>query len=311
MIYREYFNTVSEDPEDGQDTLDALRPCLNILHANRRLRSEAASIFYQEYVGNPGGLSSQPIEGSDYRWRITGNSKEAQLQRLALFCQSLEEHRATDVNLSLKFDYEGPQEVISPNFVEFLSNYMVGSLCGGRQDASVRVSSNWQRVGGEVAGRTRHGMASLSLIRTIGDGAIKMIYDYGRCTDRENFTLVGQLAKIDWSRLHVFEFPGPTEALELRGDVTVWFAEGDGSKYSSQRTVRDSLQEPDLISWWTNVGHLPRRVRIWNTEIHAWRSVYVDSNDKAVMDEEFISTGPRRRNSIHGYESRGSPASRS
>jgi len=69
--------------------------CLNILHANRQLRSEAASIFYQEYVGNPGGLSVQPIEGSDYRWKITGNSKEARLERLPLFSQSLAEHGAT------------------------------------------------------------------------------------------------------------------------------------------------------------------------------------------------------------------------
>jgi hypothetical protein len=301
-----------ENTEDRKDTLDALQPCLNILHANRQLRSEAASIFYQEYAGNAGGISVQPIGGSDYRWNIIGTSKEAQLQRLALFCQSLAEHGASDVNLVLRFDdIEGPQKAVTPRFVEFLTNYMVGFLCGGRQDSPVRVSSNWQRLKCEVLGTTRHCMASLSLLRSIEDGVIDMMYYYDRSTNRENFTLAGPLAKIDWSRLHEFRFPGPMEALELRGEVVIWFAEGSESRYISERTVCDSWEEPDLLSWWTNVGGPRRRARLWNNDVHAWRSLYVDSDGKAVMDDLFVLPGPRRRNSIHGYESRGSPASRS
>jgi hypothetical protein len=63
-IYREYFNSVSsQDLENRNDRLHALQPSLEILHTNRQLRSEAGSIFYDEYVGDPGGMRSFSIPG--------------------------------------------------------------------------------------------------------------------------------------------------------------------------------------------------------------------------------------------------------
>lgn len=71
-IHREYFNSVSTqatensnndinditDIDDSNKSLHTFQPCLNILHANREVRSEAASIFYEEYVNKPSGQPS-------------------------------------------------------------------------------------------------------------------------------------------------------------------------------------------------------------------------------------------------------------
>lgn len=68
MIYYEYFNSFSTEAtentndtnaiDDSNKSLHALQPFLNILHANREVRSEAASIFYEEYINKPSGQSS-------------------------------------------------------------------------------------------------------------------------------------------------------------------------------------------------------------------------------------------------------------
>lgn len=41
--------------------------CLNILHANREVRSEATSIFYEEYINKPSGQPQLPLSGASSR----------------------------------------------------------------------------------------------------------------------------------------------------------------------------------------------------------------------------------------------------
>jgi hypothetical protein len=176
-IYREYFNLTSTwDSERTNDRLHALQPCLNILHANRKLRSEAASIFYEEYVGDPGGNPNPPSVPDEIlnQWEITGNSKKAQPRRLTDFCQSLVEHKTTDVNIAIKFDVSNPaeEEVISPGFVETLTNFMVFVIGDNTEEGrGVRVHSSWQRTRAEVLG-TDHGESSLLLTRTFQGGGL-------------------------------------------------------------------------------------------------------------------------------------------
>lgn len=89
-IYREYFNSVGTwDTARTNDRLHSLQPCLNIMHASHQLRSETASIFYQEYAGAPGGkLNTLTIPASNhYTWEITGNSKKSQLRRRQTRCR--------------------------------------------------------------------------------------------------------------------------------------------------------------------------------------------------------------------------------
>jgi hypothetical protein len=315
QIYREYFNTASstQDTWTRSDHLDALQPCLPILHANSQLRSEAASIFYQEYVSEPNSSKPHLLSYSDeiaQEWEITGLSNEARMRRLALFCQSMAEHEATDVNIALKLEGKA-SEAIPPHYVEVLSNFMVCCLCGGQQESQVLVSSNWQRIKAEVlslavgtAPTTDESKGFLILTRTFQDYAFEMNYYYDRTTDREYLTLVGPLAKIDWSRFAKFPFAGPMGVMELRGEVTTWFAEGSESKYSSEKMMMDSWQEPGLMDWWTSVPGPPRRARLWSTVVHAQQSVYSRPDGRPEMDEKFVMTGPHRRNSFHGYESR-------
>jgi hypothetical protein len=318
QIYREYLNSVTENNSKGTNDINKsphkLQLCLNILHANREVRAEAVSIFYKEYVGTPSGQSrsfSIPAE-LPYHWEITGNSQTAQIQRLAHFCTSLAEHKTTDVNIALRIEGASPREAVSPRFADVLTNYMVCSLGGdGKQGSRVRVDSIWQRVKAEVLG-TNEVMATLIMTRTLQKGEFELVYHYDRVSNWEFITLVGPLAKIDWRGFLEVGFPAPMEALELHGEVAMWFAKGSEADYGV-KTAGDSWQStlPGLMGYWTSLPGPPRRVRIWCTEVSMFMSACERSDGKLEMEETFVLPGKPRRNSTPGHGSRGLRAPRS
>jgi hypothetical protein len=318
MIYREYFNTVTENNSKGTNDLNKsphkLQPCLNILHANREVRSETSSIFYKEYVAGASGIprSFSIPDKIPFHWEITGNSQTAQIQRLAHFCTSLAEHKATDINIALRIEGGSPQEAISPRFADALTNYMVCSLGGiGKQGSRVRVDSLWQRVKAEILG-TNEVMATLIMTRTFQKGEFELVYHYDRVANWEFVTLVGPLAKIDWRGLLAVGLPAPMEALELHGEVAMWFAEGSEVKYGV-KTHGDSWQSAllGLMGHWTSLPGPPRRLRVWCTEASMFMSARERSDGKLEVEETFILPGKSRRNSTPGHGSRGLRASRS
>ena len=72
-----------------------------------------------------------------------------------------------------------------------------------------------------------------------------MIYHYSRSNDQEHFTLVGPLAKIDWRGFLGFEFLGPMDVLELRGEVAVWFAKNMNLEHGEQKDAELEYDQPD------------------------------------------------------------------
>jgi hypothetical protein len=318
QIYREYFNSVTENNSIGINDINKsphkLQPCLNILHASREVRSEAVSIFYKEYIGTPSGEPkslSVPVK-NPYHWEITGSSQTAQVQRLADFCTSLAEHKTTDINVAVRIEGASPREAVSPRFADVLTKYMVCSLGGvGKKSSRVRVDSIWQRVKAEIIG-TNQDMAVLIMTRTFQKGEFEMVYHYDRLSNWEFITLVGPLAKIDWRGFLAVGFPAPMEALELRGEVALRFAKGSEVEYGVQ-TAQDSWQMnlPGLMGWWTSVAGPPRRVRIWCTEVSMFMSACERSDGKLEMEETLVLPGKPRRNSTPGHGSRGLRASRS
>lgn len=198
---------------------------------------------------------------------------------MAAFCTSLAEHNATDVNIALQLEGTNPRDAIPPRLVEVLTKYMVFSLGGkegkeGKEDSKVRVSSNWQRLKAKIFGRRPGGIGYLLLTRRFKGAAFEMVYYYDRATDREDLTLVGPLAKIDCRSFPGVGLPAPMEALEARGEVMVWFAEGSECEYGKQ-TASDSFRTPGLLRWWMSAAGPPRRMRIWQALSQKDMSVHV------------------------------------
>ena len=312
-IYREYFNSVNTwDKGRTNDRLHAVQPCLNILHTSRQVRSEAASIFYEEYVGNPGGqpnsLTVPPA--TRYHWEITGNSKKAQIRRMAIFCQSLAENKTLDVNVALRFDVSSLSEPLSPRFAETLTRFMVLKLGNGTTTAEggrVRVHSQWQRVRAEILAAPGVGRSWLVLTRklTFQGAVFEIVYHYDRTSDREHFTLVGPLARIDWRDIRDFVFRRPMEKLALRGEVAVWFTKGsERGQVGVEKQYCDSWQTPSFFGWWTGVAGPPRRVRVWNCARQVYLSVHRCADGELEMDEVVIFTAKPRRDSAPGDRKR-------
>jgi hypothetical protein len=292
QIYREYFNSVITQ---GTEDLHELQSCLNILHVNREVRSEAGSIFYEEYVRDPNGPFAPAY--SHQRWEITASSKKSQVQRMSAFCRSLVEYKVTDANIALQFEKPGLSGPISPRFVEALTSDMIFQLGDGTENSPrTAVHSKWERHSVNIPG-TAHRMSILLLTRTFAE--FTMIYHYSRSNDQEHFTLVGPLAKIDWRGFLGFEFLGPMDVLELRGEVAIWFAKNMNLEHGEQ-TYQDSWQMPGMVNLWATSGGSGHRTRSWSTISQMLMAVYVAPDGVFEMAKTFTLTGPKRRNSTHG-----------
>lgn len=167
----------------------------------------------------------------------------------------------------------------------------------GKRGSKVRVSSNWQRLKAEIFGTSPVAKGYLLLTtRFQGKVPFEIVYTYDRETGRENLTLVGPLAKIDWREFLAIGLPAPMEALELRGEVTVWFVEGLECEYG-KRSKCDSARSPGSLKWWKSAEGLPRRVRIWGVVVKKDMSVHVGEDGGLEMEETHVLPGRGRRHS--------------
>lgn len=170
---------------------------------------------------------------------------------------------------------------------------------GGR----VRVHSNWQRMPTDILGRGHAGESNSFLILTrtltVQDTEFETTYHFNRFDDREHFTLVGPLARIDWRGLQGFRFRSRMDKVKLRAEAVVWHAKGMEAALGYDDDYSDSWQDPGLLSWWTGADPAgpPRRVRVWVTVKHVNLSLYVCEDGVMEMNEMLILPGRPRRNS--------------
>lgn len=97
--------------------LDVLRPYLSLLHSNAKVRSEAAPIFYKDYIGSP---EIPLVVRCDFcsEWGLRP------LSRMERFSSSVATYN-TDATLTIWFDMSQTPETLSIPSMEAVLNYML------------------------------------------------------------------------------------------------------------------------------------------------------------------------------------------
>lgn len=209
MIYRHYFD--SFDMENMPGDLHKLQTCLNILHSSRAVRSEAATIFYKEYLAKSYKKAQQP--GCGFYWEIRSAYGPELLRLLKAFSSSLNTY-GVDLKFGLMFSNILSHEPLSFEFHAAVWQKVEHPT----QPLSVTPKNNRHFL--EDAFENYPGSARLSVGQNTNDREYHMVYN-AECQRpglvEESLLLSGPLARVDWGNFH-FAFPRQRTAEEVFED---------------------------------------------------------------------------------------------